>query len=263
MGRLGRRAFFDRRGLPLFGSRPTHARSAEIGDGDVVVAFGSTLAARRLASFYSDCAAKGAKLVVLVHDLIPIVAPQFMRQRDRIRFREALAIQARVADAFVANSQSTAHDLGACLRDLKLQRDPTVSVVRLAHEFLSAAPDSSLPLAADIEALMQRPFVLCVGTIEPRKNGLKLVEAWRRIIAEFNDAAPRLLFIGKHGWMTSEFEDAMASSDGLAVLSRSSPTPRTPISPSSISAACSPSTPAITKAGDCRLANCCGSAKRA
>ena len=148
--------------------------------------------------------------------LYPIVAPQFMRKRDQIRFREALAIQAQLADAFVANSQSTARDLQRLAWKPGAPGNPPVSVIPLAHEFLSALRRDPASLwRADIEAVAQPPFVLCVGTIEPRKNGLKLLEAWRRIIAEFKDAAPRLLFVGKRGWMTSEFEDAMASSDGL------------------------------------------------
>ena len=215
MGRLGQRAFFDRRRLPAFGPHPFRARAAEIGDGDVVVALGAMTAARRLAPFYADCSARGARLVAYVHDLIPIVAPQYMRKRDLIKFREGLAIQAQLVDAFVANSQSTERDLRAWLGSLEGRRNPPVSVVRLARQFLGAAARPGESLRAEVEAVAQPPFVLCVGTIEPRKNALTLLEAWRRIIAEFKDAAPRLLFVGKRGWMSSEFEDAMASSGGL------------------------------------------------
>ncbi len=56
--------------------------------------------------------------------------------------------------------------------------------------------------------LSGKEFVLCVGTIEIRKNHGFLVKIWEALAAEFGDAEiPRLVFVGKWGWNIEELKD--------------------------------------------------------
>ena len=50
------------------------------------------------------------------------------------------------------------------------------------------------------------PFVLCVGTIEIRKNGIALLEVWQRLLKELGDKTPQLVFAGKYGWKIEAFK---------------------------------------------------------
>ena len=73
-------------------------------------------------------------------------------------------------------------------------------------------PAQALPRAHDGD------YALCVGTIEPRKNHLALLEAWRRL----PPSRPRLVVVGAVGW---ECQDAVAAltraeQDGVAVWRR-------------------------------------------
>ena len=51
-------------------------------------------------------------------------------------------------------------------------------------------------------------FVMC-GTIEPRKNHLLILHAWRDIVARLGDAAPKLVIIGERGWENEHVMDLL------------------------------------------------------
>jgi glycosyltransferase involved in cell wall biosynthesis len=43
-------------------------------------------------------------------------------------------------------------------------------------------------------------YFVVVGTIEPRKNHLLLLDVWDRLVAKLGNAAPTLVVIGQRGW---------------------------------------------------------------
>src|SRR5262249_59911694 len=60
-----------------------------------------------------------------------------------------------------------------------------------------------------------QPFVLYVSTIEVRKNHALLLRVWRRLIDRHGaEAVPRLVFIGRIGWLVDDL---------MAELSREGP----------------------------------------
>ncbi|MEN3749275.1 glycosyltransferase family 1 protein [Sphingomonas sp. HF-S3] len=127
--------------------------------------------------------------VYLLHDLIPITHPHFCRphavRRHRGRVLNALATGAGI----IVNSAATAEDLASFAASQGV-RLPSVLTAPLAgaplqHQAATAA-------AAD-------PYFVCVGTIEPRKNHLALLQLWDRLVARLGDLAPRLVVIGQWG----------------------------------------------------------------
>ena len=47
-------------------------------------------------------------------------------------------------------------------------------------------------------------YVLCVATIEVRKNHMYQVRIWEQLIAELGDEVPKLVWVGKWGWQVEE-----------------------------------------------------------
>ena len=46
------------------------------------------------------------------------------------------------------------------------------------------------------------PYILAVGTIEPRKNYSRLLDAYEQLRSELGDDSPQLMVVGKAGWMS-------------------------------------------------------------
>ncbi|MDH7568297.1 MAG: glycosyltransferase family 1 protein, partial [Armatimonadota bacterium] len=60
-------------------------------------------------------------------------------------------------------------------------------------------------------------FILCVGTIEPRKNHLTLLAAFERFAAESNDRETHLVLVGGLGW---KYEPILAALDASPLRQR-------------------------------------------
>jgi glycosyltransferase involved in cell wall biosynthesis len=145
------------------------------------------------------------RFVCLIHDLIPIDFPEYARPGQDRRHRRRIATATAFADAVIVPSAAT----GGALRS---HVDPGGRSFRLvAAPFGIAVP----PVAAAGPELPARAYFVCLGTIEPRKNHLLLVNLWRDLITEHRDRAPALLLIGRRGW---EIENTIDMLDRCAAL---------------------------------------------
>jgi glycosyltransferase involved in cell wall biosynthesis len=131
----------------------------------------------------------GARFVCVIHDLIPIEFPNYVRPGQDRRHRRRMATAAALADAVIVASRATREALQPYLD--RAHRAPAVLVAPFGATL--PEPPASAPATGP-------PYFVCVGTIEPRKNQLMLLNVWRQIAAEAGDAAPRLVLVGRRGW---------------------------------------------------------------
>jgi alpha-1,3-rhamnosyl/mannosyltransferase len=136
-----------------------------------------------------------APLVATVHDLGWRHVPEAYGSRGRRWHEAALARIGRRASAFVVPSSSVADDLAASGIDLAGR---PVEVIPWGSDHL-ARPDEPA-CDALLETLgVDRPFLLTVSTIEPRKNLGRLIEGYRAARAAIPNP-PSLLVVGPSGW---------------------------------------------------------------
>ena len=137
--------------------------------------------------------------VLTVHDLIFRLFPEHHKRLNYWYLNAAMPLFCRRASALIAVSQATKDDL---VRMYGL--DPAkISVV---HE--SAAPHFAPAPAPHVEAVLSRyhlprRYLLHVGTIEPRKNLNRLLEAVHRLRQAGEDV--RLVVVGSKGWLFESF----------------------------------------------------------
>jgi glycosyltransferase involved in cell wall biosynthesis len=146
--------------------------------------------------------AEGARMAVMVHDVIPITHPEYARPGERERHLARMATVDRFATGILANSQATLD----AVRGRHLAERPGRQW-RVAH--LGWSPDHRGDGSADAGVRPAGPYFVCVGTIEPRKNHLLLLQIWRRLVEEHGAAAPRLLMIGRRGWENENVVDIL------------------------------------------------------
>ncbi|HVM11015.1 MAG TPA: glycosyltransferase family 1 protein [Actinomycetota bacterium] len=136
--------------------------------------------------------ADGQRLVVTVHDLAFRVYPSLFPAAWRMLFRAGTWRAARKADALITVSENTASDL---IRFYGVEPD-RVHVIPLA----ASLPETTGAGTETLERLRVRPpYVLFVGTLEPRKNLVRLVRAYRRAVAE-GGFPHQLVLAGPLGW---------------------------------------------------------------
>ncbi len=133
----------------------------------------------------------GGRLVVTVHDLAFLRFPRLYPRAWRALYRLGLQAAVRRADAILAPSRATAEDLVA-----RTRVDPRrVHVTPLA----ATLPEGGREVDEVLGRLKVRtPYVLFVGTLEPRKNLVRLVRAYRRVAAAGLPHA--LVLAGPMGW---------------------------------------------------------------
>jgi glycosyltransferase involved in cell wall biosynthesis len=142
----------------------------------------------------------GQSLVVTVHDLTFERFPEAFTRRWRWLYRAGVRAAVRRAEALLVPSRSTADDL------ISAGGDPArIHVIPLAAS-VTKNPDP----AGTLERLrVPVPFVLNVGTLEPRKNQVRLVRAYRRMVAS-TGLPHALILAGPHGWGTDELFHELA-----------------------------------------------------
>lgn len=137
-------------------------------------------------------AGPGQRLVVTVHDLAFRLYPSLFPPAWRTLYRTGLRRAVRRADAIVAISRHTARDLA---------RHAGVEPARIHVIPLAASlPESARDPGEVLDRLkVPRPYLLFVGTLEPRKNLVRLVRAYRRVAVRLPHA---LVLAGPAGWRT-------------------------------------------------------------
>ncbi len=147
-----------------------------------------------------------AAFLCMVHDLIPIEFPEYARPSGAALHRRRMQTVADLADAVIANSAATGRSFAAFAK--AAGREPAIHVAPLGTE--------PLPLAGPEPMADARPYFICVGTIEPRKNHLLLLHLWRHMAETMPaDAIPRLIIVGRRGWENEQVLDLLERCPGL------------------------------------------------
>lgn len=149
---------------------------------------------------------RGMELVTIVYDVIPSITPEFSTF-DPSEFDLFVCEIAALSTRLLTISECSATDLGdLCVRhgvDL-----PPIDVIRLASGLADVPPKR--PEISDLPD----EFVLCVGTIEPRKNHALLLDVWASFARDEIDDAPVLVIAGAEGWLVDETMRRIESATG-------------------------------------------------
>ena len=127
-------------------------------------------------------------LVVTIHDLAFLRHPDFFTARGNKVFRRSLDIMLNKADMVLCSSQATLDDcVTAGFNSDRLRHVP------LGVRAQTITDSDRTRVRASYE--LPKEFVLFVGTLEPRKNLTRLIEA----LGSLRDAPP-LVVVGMAGW---------------------------------------------------------------
>jgi glycosyltransferase involved in cell wall biosynthesis len=178
----------------------------------VYVSLGAVWLLPKIWEFAAAHKARGGTVVQMVYDLIPIFHPEYYTPREPPAFTAWIDSALGYATKIICISEWTAKDLRAHAKD-KLDL-PVVAAIPLAHEFIGFDRLTRVERPESLAHLQGTSYVLCVGTIEFRKNGIALLRVWRQLSQELA-AMPKLVFAGKYGKGGAEFQAMLAADAGL------------------------------------------------
>jgi glycosyltransferase involved in cell wall biosynthesis len=150
-------------------------------------------------------------LVMTVHDVLPLRHPELFTRTIVAHMRLVTAAFLRRADRLLTGSRHT--------------RDELVALLGLAEDRIDVTPygvdQRFRPLERDSEWLESRlglrgRYVLCVATLEPRKNLRSALRAFRLVAEEVGDCS--LVVAGGRGWRNELFERELDRASERVVL---------------------------------------------
>lgn len=148
---------------------------------------------------------------LFVHDLIPFLYPDLSADGSDTTLRSVLDSLELSRDWIVCNSECTRRDICSHLR---ISED-RVFPVPLAADPVVFHPVADEDLVLDTRrryGLGDRPYLLSLSTIEPRKNLAHLIRCFARLTSDL----PRrdelqLVLVGATGWKTAGVFEALAA----------------------------------------------------
>ncbi len=149
-------------------------------------------------------------LVITVHDLLPLRLPHLFTRQTRAHTRLYIPFVRRATRVITPSH----HTRGEVIEFLGMPEDRVVTVPEGCSErFRPRAVDRDL-LCRDFG--ITGPYVLCVGTLEPRKNLVTALRVFRRVNAVLPDV--ELVIVGGGGWRNHLFEEELGRDASLRRL---------------------------------------------
>lgn len=188
--------------------------------GDVLCALGAPWHDGNYAERVAELTQRtGMRFAMLVHDLIPLVRPEYFELGRAPEFGKVMRETLPLADAILTNSWATARDVVAWTAGQGIPLRCAPRAVPIGTGFARPPPG---PLPAPLGA---GDFVLFVSTIETRKNHQQAFRVWCRLLRDLpRDKVPTLVFAGSVGWMVDDLMKAIEATrwlDGKLVFIRS------------------------------------------
>jgi alpha-1,3-rhamnosyl/mannosyltransferase len=159
---------------------------------------------------------KRTSVSMTIYDLIPVTVPEYCSGSiSRWYNGSYLPGMGRFVDHAVCISRHTALDL---LEHPATRHIPTVSVLSLPFDFPSAAsPNDILKSKFNIKPL---DYVLFLGSVEPRKNLIGLLDGFECYRLNNPEAETKLVVVGPVGWKNGPIERRIQNSSFLRDIIR-------------------------------------------
>ena len=155
------------------------------------------------------------KLVVTVHDLIGMLFPNQLRWPSAFYWGRWLPFSLKRADAFIADSENTKKDL---IQYLGIEEKKIHVVYLSGHEaFSSEIPENQIKTVKKKYGVHEKYF-LFVGTVEPRKNLDRVIEAFGFFLKEKKRGVRhQLVVVGSREFGHGKFFQSLASKVGVTL----------------------------------------------
>jgi glycosyltransferase involved in cell wall biosynthesis len=151
-------------------------------------------------------------VVVSIHDLSFEHLPQTFKRRSRMQLRMTVRRSARLASQIISLSSHARDDIVATY-NVNPEKVTVIPLAAPAH-FAPVTDNNELQRVKQTYAI-DSSYLLCVGSIQPRKNLTRLLEAYSLLRRNSPEGKlPKLVVAGKYAWL---FEETLRTIDQLGL----------------------------------------------
>lgn len=162
---------------------------------------------------YKRLKEQGAEIFTYIYDLVPAKFPMYAHPNTFRNFATYLTAVYSYCDLAFFISRSSERDFLDIARSISLRRQIPTVVTKLGCDFLQEEKEKFDTTDPDLMALynqlLEKKYILFVGTLEPRKCQSLAVEAFSALANEHPDL--NLVLIGKKGWLVDNLVDKIRS----------------------------------------------------
>ena len=150
-----------------------------------------------------DFSKNGTKIIQISYDMLPIVTPQYSGHSTDWLSNYARNVYP-ICSLVLSISQHTKMDIENWLKSQHLAI-PKIEVFRLGDDF-----KLNTPVKTNNSKISSAEFVLCVGTIEARKNHTLLYYTYKQAALKGIEL-PHLVVVGRKGWRAENVFDLIST----------------------------------------------------
>lgn len=154
-------------------------------------------------NFYIWPTLRRTKKAVIIHDLCFMRHPEYVEEKNRLFLDRVANNSIKKADLIISNSQFTTSEI-LSLTDTPAEKIVTLSIPVDESQFLPTLNKGADHLASRYG--ITKPYILSLGTLEPRKNLTALVEAYCLLSADIRSRYS-LVLAGKWGWKIESLKE--------------------------------------------------------
>ncbi|MGB7922466.1 MAG: glycosyltransferase family 1 protein [Pyrinomonadaceae bacterium] len=141
-------------------------------------------------------------VVATIHDISFEHLPQTFKRRSRMQLRLTVRWTARVAAQVITSSEHARRDL---IETYRISPDKITATPLAAASHFAPVTDEDEIRRARARHGLEGDYILAVGSIQPRKNLIRLFAAYASLRrARPNANLPRLVLVGKRAWLYEE-----------------------------------------------------------
>ncbi|HEX8494169.1 MAG TPA: glycosyltransferase family 1 protein [Pyrinomonadaceae bacterium] len=141
-------------------------------------------------------------VVATIHDLSFEHLPQTFKRRSRLQLRLTVRRTARAAAHVIASSEYSRRDI-VTTYGIAEERTSVTHLAAPAH-FAPVTDEQEMKRVRELYGI-EGDYILAVGSIQPRKNLVRLIAAYALLHrARPSQALPRLVLAGKRAWLYGE-----------------------------------------------------------
>ncbi len=148
---------------------------------------------------------KPCKFIITMHDLAFKKFPQLVKKEEINVFRNQIEAAVNRADKIIADSQNTKKDL---INLFNIRNDKIEVIYLGVDEVYHPIRTQELLRETKNKYNLPREFILFVGTIEPRKNLKRLIEAFYEL-KKNKSIEHGLVIVGEKGWLCDDIFETL------------------------------------------------------